>query len=87
MVIMKKNPLFKLHIEGPRALEAEKELSALIENEFGQKPTRMADQKLNADTHKVVDPLSVATLVLSVPATIVAVSDLIERVKRRNLLF
>jgi hypothetical protein len=83
MVIMKKNPLFKLHIEGPRASEAEKELSALIENEFGQRPTRMADQKLNADTQKV-DPVSVAALVLSVPATIVAVNDLIERVKKKK---
>lgn len=79
-----KESTFKLYIEGPNASEAEKELVSVIENEFSQKPTRMADQKLNADDHKVVDPLSVAALVLSVPATIVSVVDLIERVKKKK---
>jgi hypothetical protein len=84
-----KESTFKLHIEGPNASEAEKELSSLIEDEFGQRPIRMADQKPNANDHKVVDTLSVAlsvtSLILSVPAAIVAVSDLIERVKKKKV--
>ena len=79
-----KESIFKLRIDGPHGDEAEQELSSLIEKEFCIKPTRVAEQKLNSETHKVADPISVAALVLSVPAAIVAVVDLIERVKKKK---
>ncbi|MCP4184072.1 MAG: hypothetical protein GY761_12270, partial [Hyphomicrobiales bacterium] len=64
---------------GPNQAAIEAELTAFLQHQFGEAPTREETQ-VSAVT-KDVDPVAVAVLILNVPMAIVATIDLAERAK------
>jgi len=76
---------FKIQIKGRHAEEVAKILSELIKKEFGYTPERVI-QEPKKDTEKVVDPLTIAAIIITIPPALVATLDLIERRKTRDKL-
>jgi phosphotransferase system HPr-like phosphotransfer protein len=78
---------FTLCIEGEGAEERAKALADFIEKEFGSRPQPVRQAKGMGPGKRVtrsVDPLTVAAVVLAVPATILAAMDLADRIKKKK---
>jgi len=76
----------RLSIEGPGTEKVAEELSMLMEEEFGQRPAQIArEQKQNEarPTRDMATILALGSIILSVPAAVLATLDLVERMRKK----
>lgn len=76
---------FKLRIEGERAEKISKDLAVFIKDELGWEPVReLHEVRSPGNKEKVVTPLALAAIILAVPSAVLAVLDIVERMKKRK---
>jgi len=74
---------FKIHVQGPDAQKVAAGLSDLIEKQLGERPDQEAQGTARTDV-KSIDPVALAAVILSVPATLLTVRDLLSRAKKKK---
>ncbi len=84
--------LFKFHIQGPDADKLAEEFADLFENEFGYRPIAVDTNEKRGKDEKNIDPgmvgayAGLAAAVLSLPASLLAVKDLVEHITKAEKL-
>ena len=82
------NPHFYLQISGSRDPQLAGELVAILKNELDFEAEVVSADRASEipEGTRAVDPVAVASLILAIPATILTVWDLVERVQKRKKL-
>jgi len=81
---------FKILVQGPEAEETAGELAELIKKEFGHEPGMEKGTAAEPGPGKKVDPnliaagASLAAVILSIPASLLTVRDLLSRPKKKK---
>lgn len=77
-------PMLELAITGPDATQAAEALEDILTQETDLRPKRHLKPPIQAQGEKVIDPVAVAALVVSIPCGILAVIDLADRIRKRQ---
>ena len=77
---------FKLHIQGPEAEVAARELSAFFQEEFACAANRISQPNTQgfSGSPERADPIAVTALVLAIPSAILASVHLADRIKKKE---
>jgi hypothetical protein len=59
-------------------------LSTVLDDGRGIASRRLATETSPDDDRRVVDPIAVASLIVSVPAAVLAVADIVDRIQKRR---
>lgn len=74
-------------VKGQGAKAGVEEIRKIINSEFRyDSPISYQKEASSQGNSKAVDPIALSTLIISIPAAILAVADLAERIKRRKEL-
>src|SRR5271165_4436802 len=72
-------------ISGTNADAAADQMTPLLgEGEASGTVTRVASSELPETTRKIIDPLSLAAVILAVPGAVLAVFDVVDRIRKRR---
>ena len=75
------------NIFGKDAKSTAEEIKNLIENEFNTQTVIISDkEKFQTEQTKVIDQIAVGALIIAIPGSILAVSQLVDRIRNRNKL-
>lgn len=80
-----REPVFTLTIDGKDAEDKAKELAEYIGNQFGSQP-EVSQQRPPVTRGKGADLLVLGTFILTIPAAILSVMDLVDRIKKKKKL-
>jgi len=74
-------------VKGQDAETGANEIKKIINDEFEYEPQILADKENKPEgSTKAVDPIALGALILAVPAAILAVADLADRIKNKKKL-